>query len=285
MTTTRRDELLVSPERLEAQLGDPELRVFDCSVHLDAGGARAGRDVYDAGHVPGAAFLDVLTELSNPEAALSFTRPSHEQLRETLSRSGISESSRVVLYSGTDVMWATRAWWVLRYAGHEGTRLLDGGLGRWRSEGRPLATDATRYPPTTREPRLREEVWASTQDVLSAIDDGGACTLDALPGAIHRGEVGLGYARPGHVKGSENVSYNRLVDRDSGAFLPDDALRKQFETTGALERGRVISYCGGGIAATTNAFVLLMLGHPDVSVYDGGLDEWSRDASLPMETG
>lgn len=283
-TTKRREDVLISPARLEAQLDDPELRIFDCSVHLAAGGGRAGRDLYDAGHVPGAAFIDVLVDLSDPEGEFAFTRPSQAQLRETLSRVGISTSSRVVLYSGTDVMWATRAWWILRYAGHERASVLDGGLGRWKAEGRPLSTGATSYAPTSFEPRLREEVWATTRHVLAAIDDGGVCTLDALPEPIHRGEASLGYARPGHVKGSENVSFTRLVDRETGAFLPNDELRKRFDKTGALERARVISYCGGGIAATTNAFVLLMLGQPNVAVYDGSLDEWSRDSSLPMET-
>lgn len=125
---------------------------------------------------------------------------------------------------------------------------------------------------------------ATTQDVLAAIDDGGVCTLNALPDAIHRGEVDLGYARPGHVKGSENVSFTQLVDRATGAFLPTDELRKHFDEAGALERARVIRYCGGGIAATTNAFVLLMLGQSNVAVYDGSLDEWSRDPSSPRES-
>ena len=284
MMTTMREELLLTPTRLEAQLDDAGIRVFDCGVHLEPGGARAARDLYDAGHVPGAAFIDVLADLSDPEAELAFTRPSEEQLRETLSRVGISHSSRVVIYSSTDVMWATRAWWVMRYAGVENASVLDGGLALWKAEGRPLATATAQYPATHFEPRLREEVWASTQHVLAAIDDGGVCTLDALPGPIHRGEVSLGYARPGHVRGSENVSFTHLVDRETGAFLADDELRKRFDETGALKRARVISYCGGGIAATTNAFALLMLGQPNVAVYDGSLDEWSRQASLPMET-
>ncbi len=285
MTTTRRENLLIGPAELEAELADPALRVFDCSVHLGGGGARAARDVYDAGHVPGAAFIDLLADLSDPEAELAFTRPSEPQLREALSRLGISRSSPVVLYSGTDVMWATRAFWVLRYAGHERVSVLDGGLARWRAEGRPLSTEPASYPRVSYEPRLHEEVWATTGDVLEAIGDRGVCTLDALPGPIHRGEVSLGYARPGHVPGSENVSFRELVDRATGEFLPDDRLRAQFAGTGALARARVISYCGGGIAATTNAFALLMLGQSNVAVYDGSLDEWSRDPSLPMETG
>jgi thiosulfate/3-mercaptopyruvate sulfurtransferase len=279
-----RQAMLVDPAGLQAELGDPALRVLDCSVHFAVGGARAGRDVYDAGHLPGAAFVDLLADLSDASAELAFTRPDAAQLRDALSRLGVSNASRVVVYSGSDLMWATRAWWVLRYAGLDDVRVLDGGLAHWKAEGRPLSTEATSYPPASFEPALREEVWATTPDVLAAIDDGGACTLDALPGGIHRGEASLGYARAGHVKGSENVSFLRLVDRETGAFLPDDLLRKQFEASSALERERVISYCGGGIAATTNAFALLLLGRTRVSVYDGSLDEWSRDPSLPMET-
>jgi thiosulfate/3-mercaptopyruvate sulfurtransferase len=281
----RRDEVLKTPAWLESRLGDRALRVFDCSVHLGADGAVAGRDVYDAGHVPGAAFLDLLEDLSDPASELAFTRPPPARLAESLSNAGISREAPVVLYSGTDVMWATRAWWILRWAGAEDVSVLDGGLGRWQAEDRAVSTEPARYPAARFEPALRDEIWASKSDVLAAIDDGGVCTLDALPEPIHRGDVNLGYARPGHIKGSANLSFMRLVDRETGGFLPDADLRKLFSENGSLEKGRVISYCGGGIAATANAFVLGILGQDSVSVYDGSLNEWARDPELPMETG
>ena len=164
----RRKHMLVSPAELESQLADPQLRVLDCSVHLESDGERSGHDIYQAGHVPGAAFMDVLADLSDPESDLDFTLPSLTRLRETLARVGISNASSVVLYSGTDVMWATRVWWILRYLGHDRAGVLDGGLRRWRAEGRPLTTAgarADRYPPADFEPRPHEEVWATTQDV------------------------------------------------------------------------------------------------------------------------
>ncbi|HEY1307339.1 MAG TPA: rhodanese-like domain-containing protein [Vicinamibacterales bacterium] len=121
--------------------------------------------------------------------------------------------------------------------------------------------------------------------MLLAIEDGACCTINALTHELHTGESGLGYARDGHIKGSVNVPFNQLVRPQSETLASEDELRQHFDATGAFNKARVITYCGGGIAATLNAFALLLLGHPNVAVYDGGLDEWSREKELPMEIG
>jgi thiosulfate/3-mercaptopyruvate sulfurtransferase len=128
-------------------------------------------------------------------------------------------------------------------------------------------------------------MWATKQDVLQAINDGGVCTINALTRDMHTGESGLGYARAGHIEGSLNIPFPTLLMPESGVFRSEADLREHFDATGALARARAITYCGGGIAATLNAFALVLLGHSAVAVYDGGLDEWSRDQELPMETG
>lgn len=280
---------LLSTQELQDRLGDPLLRVFDTTVHLERGSAgpslRSGRGEYDRAHIPGAGFLDVARDLSDRTSDLAFTRPGRAQLEEALSRAGVSPDSHVVLYSASTPMWATRVWWLLRAAGHEAVSLLDGGLAKWRAEGRPLCAEPCSYPEGRFKADPREELWASRDEVLAAsAAQGASCVINALPSALHRGEASLGYARAGRIRGSLNVPFPHLLD-ESGTLRPVAELRRHFEAVGALDRERVIHYCGGAISATVTAFALRLVGHPNVAVYDGSLDEWSRDPSLPMETG
>jgi thiosulfate/3-mercaptopyruvate sulfurtransferase len=283
-------EPLVSSEWLREHLDDPTLRVFDTTVHLVPDPPRSyrvvsGREDYEAGHVPGAGFLDLTGELSDPASKLPFTRPAADQLEQVLSRAGVGPGQRVVLYSSSHVMWATRVWWLLRASGFDAAAVLDGGLARWRSEGHPVATDACSYPAARFEVRARPELWADRAEVLESIERGSVCTINALPRAVHTGEADMSYGRKGHIAGSVNVSFGRVVSEPSGSFRAQEELRAEFDRVGAFERERVITYCGGGIAATTDAMALTLLGHPDVAVYDGSLAEWCSDPSLPMQTG
>jgi thiosulfate/3-mercaptopyruvate sulfurtransferase len=277
---------LVSTTWLADHLADPALRVFDTTLHLEPtpGGmkARSGRAGYDEGHIPGAGFLDIVSDLSDPTSELAFTRPQPEQLGRVLARSGVGSEHRVVLYSAGDVMWATRAWWLLRWVGVARVSVLDGGFARWQAEGHPVSTAAPDYPPSRFEARPVERLWATQREVLEATEGGGACLINALPRPLHRGAASLGYRRSGHIKGSDNLPYPDLLEPGDGTFRSAAELREHFEATGALRRQRVICYCGGGIAATQNAFALTLLGHEGAAVYDGGLDEWSRDLALPM---
>jgi thiosulfate/3-mercaptopyruvate sulfurtransferase len=279
---------LVSTEWLAAHLTDADLRVFDSTIHLPSTpGERvaSGRDDYARAHIPGAGFLDLLSDLSDTSSALPFTRPTKDRLEPAFSQAGIGKESRVVAYSSSNVMWATRLWWLLRSAGHERVAVLDGGFAKWCSEGRPTCTKPCLYAPSTFEADMRESHWASQQAVLAAIGDGSICTINALPSALHTGEAEMGYARPGHIEGSENVPFHLLLHPETGEFNSADELREHFARTGAFERARVISYCGGGIAATLNALALTLAGHPNIAVYDGSLNEWSADPDLPMKTG
>ena len=278
---------LVTTGWLADHLSDPSLRVFDTTVHLDPSPSgfetRSGRAGYEAEHIRGAGFLDVLAELSDPGAKIMFTRPSPECVADVLSRSGVSHDHTVVLYSAGDVMWATRAWWLLRWVGLASVFVLDGGFAKWATEGRPVSRESCTYPETPFDARPNERLWAGKEDVLHTIGDGGVCILNALPRQVHSGSASLGYRRPGHIAGSVNLPFSDILDPADGTYRPPSELREHFGATGALEKEHVICYCGGGIAATQNALALVILGHPSVAVYDGGLDEWSRDLKLPME--
>ena len=281
---------LVSTEWLAAHLGDADLRLFDATVHLRPASpgpytVESGRADYEASHIPGAAFLDIARDLSDVSAPLPFTLPDVATLSRGFGAAGIAPGTRVVAYSSTSPMWATRLWWMLRGAGFDAVAVLDGGLAKWRAEGRPVDTGARAYQAAGPLPLApRPGAWADRDDVLAAIGDGGTCTINALSPSTHAGEGAINYGRKGHIKGSRNVPYAALLAED-GTFRPEAELKPLFEAVGALSRPKVICYCGGGISATMDALALTRLGHPSVAVYDGSMSEWSRDPALPMETG
>lgn len=281
---------LVSADWLQAHLGDGDLRLFDVTVHLrpaTPGPYRieSGRADYEAAHIPGAVFLDLATDLSDPSSPLNFSHLPADRLAAALGGAGVGAGDRVVAYSSTTPMWATRLWWMLRAAGFDNAAVLDGGLSAWKAAGRPVEAGSCSYPPAA-APRLtdRPGAWADKADVLAAIEDDGVCTINALSAGVHSGESPMNYGRKGHIKGSVNVPYAGLVD-EHGRYVSDARLRELFDGVGALQRERVICYCGGGISATMDALALTRLGHPSVAVYDGSMSEWTRDAALPMETG
>jgi thiosulfate/3-mercaptopyruvate sulfurtransferase len=191
----------------------------------------------------------------------------------------------VILYDRFVNMWAARVWWMLRAFGFDDASVLNGGFKKWTREGRPVAADDGATPRRTFTARPRPDLIADKSGVLAALDDERACVLNALTDEQHRGTGGTTYARPGRIAGSANVPARELVDPETHAYLPLDVLRAKFAATGALDAKRVVTYCGAGIAASSDAFVLTLLGRPDVAVYDASLSEWAADPSLPMETG
>jgi thiosulfate/3-mercaptopyruvate sulfurtransferase len=200
-------------------------------------------------------------------------------------RFGISNTSRVVTYSTANPWWATRVWWLLREFGHDNAAVLNGGWQKWSVENRAVETGPAR--PRAAGDFVVQEVrnlMVGKEAVKAAIGDAGICTLNALLPAQHSGSGGNSYGRPGRIAGSVNVPALHLLDPETNTFLPADELRRRLGAVGALDRP-VITYCGGGIAASADAMILTMLGHTDVRVYDASLSEWAKDASLPMETG
>ena len=285
-----RPELLVDTASLEAALADPALRVFDCTVQLvpDPPGRYrvvSGREGYSSVHVPGAGFLDLVGELSDPDSRLPFTFPSAGRFADAMSRHGVGPGVRVVLYSRGSPMWAARVWWMLRAFGFDDAVLLDGGIEKWNKEGRRVSSAACAYPAARFEPRPRPELIASRAAVLAAIGDRAACIIDALPEQSFRGEGPSAYGRAGHIASSVNAPFTRLVRAEDQTLKTAEELRSLFTGIGLQGDQRAITYCGGGIAASLAAFALVLVGHPEVALYDGSLSEWAPDPSLPMETG
>jgi thiosulfate/3-mercaptopyruvate sulfurtransferase len=174
---------------------------------------------------------------------------------------------------------------MLRAFGFDDAAVLNGGWKKWTGEGRPVSIDPGVRMSTTFVAKPRPGLIADKQTVLEGVGSGATCLLNALTPEQHRGTGGVDYGRPGRIKGSGNIAARDLVDPATHAYLPAETLRARFKEAGALDAGRVITYCGGGIAASSDAFVLALLGKDDVAVYDASLSEWAKDPSLPMETG
>jgi thiosulfate/3-mercaptopyruvate sulfurtransferase len=283
-------EFLVETDALERRLGDPGLRVLDCTTHLVPDPKITyqvvpGQADFEKGHIPGAQFVDLQGDLSHKSHRFRFMLPSAEAFVAAISGFGIGEGTHVVLYSTANPWWATRVWWMLRVFGFDDAAVLNGGWQKWSREGRPIETGPAKSRPAGNfAVREQRPLMVGKEEVLRAIGDGAACTINALASEQHAGTGGNTYGRSGHIKGSVNLPAAHLLDPATNEFLPAAELRKRFEAIGALDK-RVITYCGGGIAASADALALVMLGHPDVRLYDASLGEWATDPSLPMETG
>lgn len=285
-------EALVQTDWLEAHCGDPNLRIFDCTTHLQP--AEPGSDVpynvvsgkadYDAGHIPGAGFIDIQGELSDNGTKLRFTLTPVEHFAAAMSRYGIGDGTRVVLYSAENIMWATRVWWMLRTFGFDNAAVLDGGWEKWKAEGRPVSTEPCKYPPAKFTPRPRAGMIVGKEHVRAALGDPKTVTVNALSPSFHAGKKPSRYGRPGRIPGSVNVPALTLLDPDTKAFVPLPDASAKFAAAGIEKAKNVICYCGGGISATVDLFMLHQLGYENLTLYDGSMGEWAKDESLPIET-
>lgn len=282
---------LITTEQLAAMLGDPALRIYDCTTYNEP--VPPGSDVpyravpgdktFAEGHIPGADFLDLQGEFSDTSAQQFFMMAPVAQLEAAFGRHGVDASKTIVLYSIGTMMWSTRFWWMLRSLGIE-AKVLDGGFDKWKAEGRPVETGAPKgYPPTTLKAVPRAGLFVDKSTVLSQIGDASTVTVNALGPQFHRGLEPSRYGRPGRVPGSVNVSAATLVNPDKTLTTLADA-EARFASQGVTRDKNVICYCGGGISATIDLFLLTALGYDKLTLYDASMGEWAKDTSLPIET-
>lgn len=277
---------LIEAEDLVNRLADPELRVLDATIEVKTFPVpriKSGRGAWKRSHIPGATFVD-LRQLSAPRTrSYSFTLPSADHFASAMAQLGVGSESSVVVYDSRQNMWAARLWWMLRYFGFDNAAVLNGGWTAWLEGQHPVCSKPCAYTPA--EPivsQVRSELVTDKQGVLDAIGESGTCIISALGRRQHRGERNE-YRRRGHIPGARNVTAWEILDRKTQRYRSVDELRGRFSEV--LEADRVIVYCGAGIAASSNALALQLLGHPNVALYDGGLVEWNSDRSLPLELG
>ena len=280
-------DTLVTAEWLKQHINDPDLIILDCTVvtmpdESDARGLSnvSGRPDYELGHIPNAGFADLKTDLCKPTGPVEFDLLSPEQFCSAMGGLGVGDDSRVVLYDANYTGWAARVWWMLRWIGFDNAAILNGGLAAWTSSGNELSLEPVSRAAQQLTPEPRPELIAHHDEVLASIDDEAVVLVDTLPEEFYRGEMSL-YPRAGHIPGAVNINGLSVLDM-KGNILGEDELAAMH----SFDRdARIITYCGGGIVASTDAFVLSRLGFSNVAVYMASLEEWTADPNNPMETG
>ncbi len=275
---------LVSTDWLAAHLSDPDLRIIDASWHMPASG-RDARAEYDAAHIPAARFFDI-EAIADKRSTLPHMAPPPEMFISRLRAMGIGDGHQVVIYDNSDVRSAFRVWWTFRLMGKTDVAVLDGGLPKWRAEGRALED----MPPVMRDRHITVQRQAGlvrdVTQVAAASKLGDPQIVDARSPERFGGDqpeprVGL---RAGHIPGSRNLPFGRLFNAD-GTMIAPDAIRAAFADAGIDLSRPVITTCGSGVTAAALSFALERAGHRDHSLYDGSWTEWGSFADLNIATG
>lgn len=279
---------LVNVSWLMQHIEDANLRILDCSVifGFDEKGKftfNSAASEWDAGHIPGSAFVDLMADLSDTDSEHKFTLPAAEKFSRSMGLLGVDNKSKVVLYDRDWAMWSTRVWWMLRYFGFDNAYVLDGGWNAWKKAGGELSTEISNYDPVIFSASAKSDWFVDRSQVEAALESADVILIDALPPETFRGDH-VPYARPGHIVGAININSMALIDPETSLFINKDMLLQHFEPVMNNKAGNVIAYCGEGIGATAVAFLLNEMGMDNVSVYDGSLSEWAADKRLPMST-
>lgn len=278
MSGLARPELLVSPDWLAENLGRPEIRILDVRWRPDG----AGRAVHAAGHIPGATYLDWRTELIDPDNDDVLLLAGPEQVGAAAARAGIGDGTTLVIYDDTQSLFAARAWWSLRVYGFESARVLDGGFPAWAAEGRPISNASLAPAPASFAARSQLRMRLTTSDVRGLLGSPDVCLLDARAPAEYRGHEG-NTKRLGHIPGAVNVTVGAMSRPGSQHLRDGVELRDQLLRANVSRGRRMVCYDGSGVAAAKLAFILTLLGHDDVAVYDGGWAEWGNRLDLPVD--
>jgi thiosulfate/3-mercaptopyruvate sulfurtransferase len=277
---------LVTVPWLAQHLDDPDVVVADVRWYLSG---RKGADEYARGHLPRAAFVDVDAELSSPDGGGGPGRhplPTAEQVSALLSRLGAGPTSLVVAYDDAGGGIAARLWWLLRYLGHGGGRVLDGGIQAWTAGGHPLVTDVPAprpAPPLTLAPDRGMVV--DKHRVLQLAGSPSAVVLDVRAPERFAGKVEPIDPRAGHVPGARNLPFVENLVAPEGRFRDPADLARRYSSVGAVQAETVVAYCGSGITACHALLALAMVGRPDALLYEGSWSDWSRDPNLEAARG
>jgi thiosulfate/3-mercaptopyruvate sulfurtransferase len=282
MSGLARPELLATTEWLAEHLGRQGVRVLDARWRPDG----TGVNVYKAGQIPGARYIDwradLVDELEDSDA-IRLADP--DRIARIAAKTGIGEGTTLVIYDDTQGLYASRVWWSFRAYGLEQVRILDGGFPAWQTEGRPVArslSDGIELPMSPFIPRGPNRMHLTTSDVRGMLGAPSVALLDARAPAEYRGFEG-NTRRLGHIPGAINVPVGTMHSAGSQRLRSGDDLRARLHAANVSRGRRMVAYDGSGVAAAKLAFVLMLLGHEDVAVYDGGWAEWGNRLDLPVD--
>ena len=276
---------LVTTEWLAAHLNDPKIRIVDASFKLP-GVLPLPKDDYLAAHLPGAVFFDVdaVSDHSNP---LPHMFPSAEQFGRDVGGLGISNADTVVVYDSGGWVAAPRAWWMFLSYGHDKVRVLNGGLKKWRAEGRPVEGGEFKARPASFKASYDPKRVRSIEQMIANVGSRAEQVIDAR--AADRFEGRAAEPRPGirsgHIPGARNVPYNNLFDAATGAMKPLDDLKNSFVSAGVKLDAPIVTSCGSGVSAGVLTLALYRLGVTDTALYDGSWSEWGQVSGPPIATG
>ena len=285
IASTPTEDPLVTTDWLAAHIDDPDIKIVDASFKLP-GVTPLPIDDYLAAHIPDAVFFDV-DAVSDHSVPLPHMYPDAAQFSRDVAALGISSSDTVVVYDSGGWVAAPRAWWMFLSFGHRDVQVLDGGLKKWKAEGRPTHSGKVVPKPGKFQARLDPDFVRSKQQLLANLDTHAEQLIDARPRARFEGTVpeprpGL---RPGHIPGSRSVPYAQLFDADTGAMKPLDDLRRIFSDAGVDLAKPIVTTCGSGVSAAVLTLALYRLGVPDSALYDGSWSEWGLPYGAPVATG
>ena len=285
-------EYISSFEWLNDNLDNENVRIFDCTTYLlyqDEDPSlpyivESGFKEYQVSHIKNSGYLDLQKDLSDNSSKFRFTLPDYHTLAKKFSNLGVGDNYHIVLYSRNGLQWATRIWWMLYVLGFKNLSILDGSFNEWKKNNLPTESKINIFEKSEFKIEINNKIFVDKNIVLRSMNIKECVILNSLTEDLHNGENPR-YGRPGRIPGSLNIPFHELTDLEKGCFKTPSECLEVFKKKGITQDSRVLNYCGGGIAASLDAFVLFQLGYDDIEIYDNSMSEWATDENLPIEIG